>query len=563
MRELKFFNNPNSLRLTVENNFTTVEGESYAISIVREILSFDDPELSLLDDHVNTFLTGLLPVVRKGLKDRDVAYQVIMHAKLEPDLISDIQIPTDYLEGIVMRDYQCAAAVQTIRLKRGIDHIATRGGKTEIAAAVIKYLQLPTLFLVNLTGLMQQTYDRFVLRGFKEETLSMVGGGHKTNESAKFFVATSQTVIARLKKNDPFIINLLKSVRILILDEAQFTASKGWMRIAGMCENADYRIALSGTPFTTIEQNSMRDRILRGVTGEVIVTIPYQWLESQGYVSSAEVHVVQMMNKPIPHTDLDGNSHSFINNDDWHQVYKEGIAWNHELNRSACALARQYREHGRKVILLVREHIHAQNLMRMFFQEFDELVYYSAGGESYYYHDGSQRIVAKLHNRTNPLNRILEALESFEDPDNFSLQYTPTKKGNSFSLTLDNPSLVGAVKTHLVKNRVKCELRDYHRISKSMKEVIEEYAKKQSFILIGSPIYKYGADLPYLDTVLNLAAGRALVPTIQAVSRGTTAIAGKDKCIILDWDLEYSFVLSAQLKKRVELYKSEGYDVHE
>jgi hypothetical protein len=94
----------------------------------------------------------------------------------------------------------------------------------------------------------------------------------------------------------------------------------------------------------------------------------------------------------------------------------------------------------------------------------------------------------------------------------------------------------------------------------SLAEIVKMYEEiPGGFVIIGSPIYKYGVDIPYVTTVVNLVFGKALIPTIQAMSRATTLSEGKTQASIIEYSMGFSKVLKSQLKKRLEHYRAEGY----
>jgi len=477
----------------VDSVYCYVQGSEHQKNLVAGALTLgdDDHSYSMFDDRDSSFYTGLLDFVIKSLNSKDIPYIIEREEDVLYSNPSIDDFPPNYLTGITLRPYQQYAAMIGCQRGRGIYYVATRGGKTEIAISILKYLQLPTLYLVNRRPLMKQTYDRFVQRGIDESQVSMLAAGIEVKEDALFFIGCSQTIYSLIKKKNPRIRKLLQSFRVLLLDEAQFAAGNSWTIIASACVSAHYRFGFSGTPFKVLSAMSRDDMILRGLTGDVLVNIPYGWLKSMGYVSNAEVYFVTLLKKPSAWIDPDSRKgHRFVNNDDWHQVYQEGIAFNRELNSLVVDYAIDYFNNKRKILLLIREHVHARQLLTLFYQRGYHL-FYSAGGSVYLRYNGEEFI----------------------------------------------------------------------NESKAFMKLRAEYEHLDSFILLGSPIYKFGVDLPYLDTIINLTAGRGLVPTIQSVSRGTTLFEGKDRCIILDFNLEFSYVLKAQARKRSELYQTEGYDV--
>jgi len=88
----------------------------------------------------------------------------------------DIDVVVPDLGVYELRDYQLDAFYAALERKRGILHLATNAGKTLIAAALAKVLDIPTLFVVHRKTLLQQTYDAFKEHINKSE-LGRVGDG--------------------------------------------------------------------------------------------------------------------------------------------------------------------------------------------------------------------------------------------------------------------------------------------------------------------------------------------------------------------------------------------------
>ena len=95
----------------------------------------------------NTFPTGLLPMVIEFLKENEHEFKIIDNRTNNTFLLDSEPIDEIILNnGKALRDYQIDAVnavaanlLSSIKFQRGVINIATNGGKTTIAAAIITY----------------------------------------------------------------------------------------------------------------------------------------------------------------------------------------------------------------------------------------------------------------------------------------------------------------------------------------------------------------------------------------------------------------------------------------
>ena len=146
----------------------------------------------------DTFHTGLVNQVESILGSLQGRYPFefsIVDNRPDPflsveDLPNDIKLIGDDGGHITMRDYQYDAVVQVVDKQVGIVEVATNGGKTEIAGAIIQQL-LPYLergeriaFFTNNTSIFTQSIDRIEKRlGIK---VGRYGAGHKDIQQVTF-----------------------------------------------------------------------------------------------------------------------------------------------------------------------------------------------------------------------------------------------------------------------------------------------------------------------------------------------------------------------------------------
>ena len=137
-----------------------------------------DGIIDFFDKETNSFHTGLAPQVDHILGNLQAQYAFTYRVEDDrPDpfmdieeLPNDIQLYGDGDETITLRDYQYDAVTQVIDQQVGIVEIATNGGKTEIASAVMQQL-LPRLergeriaFFTNNSSIFTQSIERIEQR---------------------------------------------------------------------------------------------------------------------------------------------------------------------------------------------------------------------------------------------------------------------------------------------------------------------------------------------------------------------------------------------------------------
>ena len=309
--------------------------------------------------------TGVFPT---GLKDRIVKYykkhnpedlvKVVDHRKFK-DKKSIPDIKSVCLNGIVLRDHQVKACRAMLRKKQGVLWASTNSGKTACAIAVLKALNLKSLFLVKGKDLVIQTYDRFKKR-LGEEDVGIITANKW--DVKQFNVASTDTLSRRLSppagrvgkntaKNKKMVEDLLTSMDVLIVDECHQLASDGAYNVAKTC-TAPYRYGLSGTPF---KRGDKQDLKLIAMTGEVCYKISNKEMIEDGVSVPTEIKLVDVefpkLTAPLDYVD----------------AYELGISSNEYRNRMICEITEGYYNSGKHVLIIVKNIEHGHRL--------DELLY--------------------------------------------------------------------------------------------------------------------------------------------------------------------------------------------
>lgn len=270
----------------------------------------------------NNFATGLLPKcvdflgnkAKVHLKDsRKINNSLIKFGDLDKSLNS---LPFQ------LRDYQLNAIYKSFKntfhgmwWPRGIIQLATGGGKTEVAAAMILITQVPTLFVVNKKTLLHQTVARFKKYGLD---VGAVGDG-LCEMRHMVTVATVQTLMQEGKGD--ISLQLSKDIEQVFFDEGHHLAAdlqKGniFVALGNKLPNAYMRWGLTATPFM---KDKYSDNLLEGGTGKVLFTASNEELISQGYLTPPEITMIPISkDDSLPQT--------------WPDCYNAGIIHNDERN---------------------------------------------------------------------------------------------------------------------------------------------------------------------------------------------------------------------------------------
>lgn len=289
------------------------------------------------------FLTGLLPVVESALINAGVQF-VENDTRQKPHVNLSNKVS---LDGIELRGFQLKAAADFITATRGVAHLATGAGKTEIAIYLTKLLNLPTLFLTHKIVLLEQTARRFLSRGqaFFKDSLGIIGGG--VFEPRKFTISTVQTLFSLIKKNPKLASQLLNQYQFLIIDEAHRSGASQFNIPASYCQNAFYRLALTATPFMKTPYENM---FLMGVTGNVATR-----------VTNAELIDAGILARPyFKFFNIDSPNLSSIRG--WRNIYEKGIVDNENRNNVIITQSASLQKTGKKILTIVSEKNHGKTL---------------------------------------------------------------------------------------------------------------------------------------------------------------------------------------------------------
>ena len=256
------------------------------------------------------FPSGLISTVEKELIRKGIPFKVKEARKAPKAQIKSLAVVAPYL-----REDQKEAAQTAIAQTGGIIQAATGSGKTLLAVAITRALDLPTLFLVNQADLMHQAANQYLARG--GTTVGKIGEG-LWEPHPEFTVATIQTLHRRLSSEK--VQNFLAGIQVLFVDECHGVAAKSSYKVAMSTKNTYYRFGLSGTPLDRTDGRNLR---VVAALGPVIYKLSSGEAISQNLLSKAEINFIEP---------------SYIGYDlsltgSYFRVYKHGIEFCEERNK--------------------------------------------------------------------------------------------------------------------------------------------------------------------------------------------------------------------------------------
>ena len=284
------------------------------------------------------FPTGLLNRVTSALDMSGYPYQLWDERSYEipePVLALHPNIKLD----VGKYSYQGAGVQTALGIGRGILKVATGGGKTEMAAAIIASLNRPTLWLTHLLTLLEQTASRLEER--LQEKVGRISG--EVFDPKRITVATIQT-FARNTSRKADIEKLARSVEVVIGDEIHHLEAAEWYEVFSKIQ-APWRFGLSATPCITGPGMA-----LVGMTGEVIYEVTPTQLMDIGVLAKPRIWFVSVDQPKLP------------KKTDFHSVYRQGIVNNEFRNEMVRRVAASFKEEGKPTLILVKMIEHGEIL---------------------------------------------------------------------------------------------------------------------------------------------------------------------------------------------------------
>jgi len=279
------------------NAFSEAQGSREDLSTLRGILTRPldlESDMCLVGED-GFFLSGLVPYAVRELRRKGVQATVVG----EPPRGEPRPVRGDILQGIELRDWQSLLVMKCAIARRGIIAVPTGGGKTVIYAAILRSLGLPSLTMVGQVNHAEQMKKKFDSYGMGDDTLLVHGGSPMPDDDSwreyRHIVGVASSLSKLVRSNHP----VFDTVQVLGVDEAHHMGTADtWQIVASEC-TARYRYALSATPFEGADPyENLFDLALIGLTGDIIVDMPVQFLQQRSELATATVYM-QPVTKPL------------------------------------------------------------------------------------------------------------------------------------------------------------------------------------------------------------------------------------------------------------------------
>ena len=345
-----------------------------------------DGRKHLFDTRTQSFPAGLWEKVRGELDRQGVKYELEVAAEPEAGAATLETGP----ERRALRPYQADALEKAVAAGRGIVQVATGGGKTLLAAHLIRRIGRPAFFFVHTLDLLYQSAEALAAELGIE--VGILGDGQANLRPVT--VATIQTAARACEGTKPArgprraafdepaeekrreerplevdeatcreVREALEGAPVVIFDECHHVPADTFYRIAMRTKGARWRYGLSATPW----RDDACDLLLEAALGPTLVKVRASDLIDQGYLVAPRI---RMLRTPAVHMSRRGL--------DWHTCYQTAIVENRERNRAISAAARALAEEGRSVLVLVTQVAHGERLL----EALPEAVFIHGGVES-------------------------------------------------------------------------------------------------------------------------------------------------------------------------------------
>jgi superfamily II DNA or RNA helicase len=376
-----------TVTINIGNNFSIAElPDSRSIGIVKKLCSFEERSkpkdsnkwifkgdktsklFEVASSNSISFYSGWAGTISKYLSKAGYLIEINDNRTKPTNIISSIK-NSNIPENIIPRPYQEDAAKSLIDSTRGIISLGTAGGKTVIAAMIIRELGLNTVFMVPNENLVTQSYNTFC-SWFTKKNVGIVGIG-KMETDKPIIVATAQTLWSRIKSQDEQVLSVIAKTDLLMIDEchhvnANVDETNTWFQTSLQFDSY-YRIGMTATPG---RDGTLSRRILEAATGRIVVDIPISYLTEHNYITPVNVFMIPVDCKM---------SFSGL----WNKNYTTNVVNNEIRNRLICELAVELTNSGKKVLIVLnRVEKHGEKLYKELRKYLEHRVDYMFGTTS-------------------------------------------------------------------------------------------------------------------------------------------------------------------------------------
>jgi len=418
----------------------------------RGLINYNDiGTYHLFNMKYKCFPIGLMDKVIQIIRDYESFYnkKIQLVIKDYRDIkVMDYKTKQEYKDNnIVLRPYQNNAVEKFLLHETGIIHIATGGGKTIIAAEIIKKVNTRTLWIIDRKELLIQTKNE--LEKYLGTPVGVLFGGQANFE--EITVATVQSLYSRLDNIKEYLYN----INFVVVDEFHKSAASTYQKVFAKLPNTRYRLGLTATP----KRDDGLDPVLFSILGNVLYKVSTENLIQKGYLVKPNIIFYDMKGQ-----NLEAEDYPFD--------YKYNIVENHKRNEKIIDVCKENKD--KKILIVTKLVNHAKTLLNTI--------------------EGSIFIHGSLDTETR---------------EKYMQQFRNGEK---------------------------------------------------NILIITISIGAEGLDIPDLDIMINAAANKGEVKSIQVLGRVLRMFQNKEKAKYIDF-VDYGTFTRKHSKNRIKTFKSENHEV--
>lgn len=324
-----------------------------------------DGQIRLYNLRTRQIYTGLIHKIAYFAKTREytIKYDLDL-SNFKDEITFD---PRVYNPPFEPDDYQENAINEILRYKRRLILSPTSSGKAFIIYNCVRWLLAnriqgkQALIVVPTTPLVEQMCKEFDEYGWSsEDNCHKIYSGKEKTSSKPVIITTWQSVYKMPKR-------WFRDFSAVFVDEAHLAQARSIRGIMEKCENASYRVGLTGT----IEDTKTHKLVLQGIFGKIYSTIKTSELMDRGRVADLSIHSIL-----LKHRDEDCQIVSKMK----YQDEIKTVISNEKRNKFVCKLADTRK--GNTLILFNYVKLHGEPLFKMMQKMTKKKVFFVHGDTS-------------------------------------------------------------------------------------------------------------------------------------------------------------------------------------
>lgn len=267
----------------------------------------------LLNTKFKCFPVGLLKKVKQLVKEFNEYYDTKIVLKIVDSRDKNIMnqkfglMPYKLQTNKVLRPYQKEAVDIFMKEKTGIINVPTGGGKTLIAAEILRQVDGKVLWIIDRNELLKQTKEE--LESLIDIKCGIIAGG--IVEFQNVTLATVQSLNSKLDKLKSY----FYTVNFVVVDEYHKSAAATYQKVFAKLPNNMYRLGLTAT----VGRDDGKEPILYSILGDVIYKISTQELIGLDHLTRPIIYFIKMPEEIIKQEYVDDYHCNIVENDERNQ----------------------------------------------------------------------------------------------------------------------------------------------------------------------------------------------------------------------------------------------------